>query len=351
MCKQIKAVKAGSRTLYSLIKFRLTGKPTPVCVIFQITKHCNLHCVYCYANKEALKDVPDLTYEEFTGLVDQIYTLGGRWIRFLGGEPLMRNDIGKMIRYANDKGMMTEMNTNGYFMEGKTNNLRELDSLVISIDGTKETNDKCRGQGSYDKAINAIELAKNIGIPMRLHGCLSCYHTIDDINHLAELSEKYDVAFNFSAPSPIYFEDDKRMSCHPSQEQVAMIHQRCIELKAEGYNITTTNAGAKYVKKWPGKRDVLTKEDNPPKGSYVPCVNGKLFCTIDVDGNVYPCAGYWRDGVNAKQIGFRYAWEHLHHLPCLSCNYSANIELSLLFRLSPRAIKEVLIYLFKRIGL
>jgi MoaA/NifB/PqqE/SkfB family radical SAM enzyme len=341
------------RVVLGLLQYKIFKKPVPLCVHLQITKRCNLRCIYCYADPENLTSVPDLEYAEYTRLIDELARLGTRWIRFLGGEPLLRNDIGAMIDYAKNKGMITEMNTNGYFMETQGQAIKNLDSLVVSIDGTRETNDQCRGQGSYDKAIKAIEIAKDLGMSVRLHGCLSKYHRQEDIDHLAHLAIKYGTAFNFSAPSPIYYQDDQRMAGHPSQEQVAMLHQRCVELKALGYPLTNTKTSAAYVKKWPNpKSDVITKDDlktkNISKKDYVPCRAGKLYCTIDVDGRVYACASLWRDGLNYREVGFKKAWENLFSLNCLSCNYLANIELNLLLGLNLKTLFEVGSYVLGR---
>lgn len=343
----------GSRVVGRLIKYKITKEPFPLCVHLQITKRCNLRCIYCYADPENLANVPDLEYSEYTRLVDELVSMGTKWIRFLGGEPLIRDDIGQMVDYAKSKGIVTEMNTNGYFMRQRGQDIRNLDSLVVSIDGAKKTNDKCRGQGSYDKAIEAVEIAKDLGMSVRLHGCLSRYHQLKDIDHIANLAVKYGTAFNFSAPSPIFFNDDQRMKGHPGQEQAAILHQRCIQLKAQGYPLTNTNTAADYVRKWPNpKTDVLTNDDfkkfSIPKRSYVPCTAGKLYCTIDVDGRVYACASLWRNALNYREVGFKKAWQHLHNLDCLSCNYIANIELNLLLGLNPRTLFEISSYVLGR---
>lgn len=323
-----------------------------MCVHLQITKLCNLRCIYCYADPANLSNVPDLTYSEYTKLLDVLASMGTRWLRYLGGEPLLRDDIGDIIDYAKHKGMVTEMNTNGYFIKQKASLIRNLDSLVVSIDGTRETNDKCRGQGSYDKAIEAIEIANNLGMVVRLHGCLSQYHTQEDIDHVAQLAVKYGTAFNFSAPSPVYFKDDQRMRGHPAQEQVMMLHKRCVEFKKQGYPLTNTDTAAQYVRRWPNpERDVLTKEDIKNKSilrkNYVPCSAGKLYCTIDVDGRVYACASLWKHGFNYKEVGFKKAWDYLNDLDCISCNYIANIELNLLLGLNPCALFEIGAYVLR----
>lgn len=353
MLRYFHTLRRGSSVFLKLLQYKINKKPFPLCVHIQITKRCNLQCVYCYADPQNLSNVPDMTYPEYCALLDELVSMGTRWIRFLGGEPLIRDDIGEMVDYARARGMITEMNTNGYFMKQKAKDIKSLDSLVVSIDGIRETNDLCRGKGSYDKAIEAIEIAKDLGISVRLHGCLSKYHTQKDIDHVARLAVEYGTAFNFSAPSPVYFKDDRRMEGHPGQEQAAMLHQRCVELKKEGWPLTNTDTAAAYVKRWPNPNsDVLRKEDFKkmpvPAGSYVPCSAGKLYCTVDVDGHVYACASMWKYGLNYKEAGFEKGWEYIQDMDCISCNYMANIELNLLLGLNWQTLFEVGSYLLNR---
>lgn len=166
--KYLQLMISALKIVSQLVKFKINGRPHPLILQVQVTKRCNLSCFYCYRDAENIKDKDDMTLQTFKCLIDQASQLGTRWVRLLGGEPLIRNDIGQMVDYVKSKGMLCEMNTNGYFLTQRIHQLTNLDSLVISIDGAEHTHDLCRGKGSYHVAITALDLAKQLKLPLRL---------------------------------------------------------------------------------------------------------------------------------------------------------------------------------------
>ena len=351
--KKLILIYKGIRILISLLAYKLTKKPFPLHVQIQVTKKCNLKCPYCYRDAENIKQASDFSFEQFTTLIDEIKSQGTKWVRFLGGEPLMRKDIGKMIDYASSQGMVTELNTNGYFIDDLIFDLYNLDSIVISIDGTPQTHNKTRGEGSYQKAIHAVEVCKQHGLTVRLHGCLTKYHTLEDIDHLGELARNYRISFNFSSPSPNFFDTDYKMEGHPSRELILKLHQRMMELKTKGYPITNSFSSLPFIKNWPlPQKDVITQTDieqmKIPSNQYVECHAGKIFCTLDVDGRVCLCASIWRNGLKYQDVGFKKAFSYVNNRSaynCVSCNYLANIELNGLFLLHLPILLEIGSYL------
>jgi organic radical activating enzyme len=108
---------------YLKLRFILTRKPSLSTVAYVLTTKCNLRCRHCstyvpYYDKDA--HIQETTFEQFkTDLdkllqaVDKIYVLN-----FFGGEPLLINDIHKMIAYALHKKQIKylHLTTNGTIM-------------------------------------------------------------------------------------------------------------------------------------------------------------------------------------------------------------------------------------------
>ena len=66
-----------------------------------VTDRCDLRCVYCM--KEKMKFLPKkeiLNLEEIERLCDNFIELGVKKIRLTGGEPLVRKDIIKLIKFS-----------------------------------------------------------------------------------------------------------------------------------------------------------------------------------------------------------------------------------------------------------
>ena len=63
-----------------------------------VTDRCDLRCVYCMKEKMNFLPKSDvLSLEEIERLCDNFIDLGVEKIRLTGGEPLVRNDIIKLI--------------------------------------------------------------------------------------------------------------------------------------------------------------------------------------------------------------------------------------------------------------
>ena len=71
-------------------------------LFLELTKRCNLECVYCRAGK-----VPEeeLSKDEVLGLVDEVASFARPLLIVTGGEPLMREDALEVASDASRKGL------------------------------------------------------------------------------------------------------------------------------------------------------------------------------------------------------------------------------------------------------
>lgn len=133
-------------------------------ITLRVTKACNLRCLHCYSiSGEKLKH--ELSFEEIKNIIDQSKALGALRIFFTGGEPFMRADILKILKYADDNNFAIYISTNGTLLNKKIarslNSLRHLRTLQISIDGLEKTHDIIRNKkGTFNKAISSAKLIK-----------------------------------------------------------------------------------------------------------------------------------------------------------------------------------------------
>jgi 12,18-didecarboxysiroheme deacetylase len=162
--------RESSRLPSHLLQFSKDKKPV---VVWNMTKRCNLKCIHCYARAEG-EDYKgkELTTEEGKLLIDDLASFGVPVILFSGGEPLLRQDLPELIRYAVIKGLRAVISTNGTLItEEKAKEFAqyELSYIGISLDGTGFVNDSFRGiKGAYDRAITGLRNAKKAGIKVGL---------------------------------------------------------------------------------------------------------------------------------------------------------------------------------------
>ena len=86
--------------------------PLPRFSNMYITSSCNQNCQYCEYKEENKKSVVMAT-DRVLKNIDQVYELGVRAIDFCGGgEPTLHRDLGKILKYCRQKGIVTGLFTN-----------------------------------------------------------------------------------------------------------------------------------------------------------------------------------------------------------------------------------------------
>ena len=132
---------------------------------------CNLSCAYCFASQGKYHGERALmSFETGKRALDfLIEHSGGRRnleVDFFGGEPLMNWDVVKrLVAYARGvegpagKRFRFTLTTNGLLIDDEVIDFanREMDNVVLSLDGRREIHDTarvdCAGNGSYDRVV------------------------------------------------------------------------------------------------------------------------------------------------------------------------------------------------------
>lgn len=137
------------------------GAGPPGFMVISPTKICNLSCPNCYAN--AATEADRLDYNVFNRIIQESKEFWGiKFFVISGGEPLMYRFDGKTIldiaRENND--CMFMMYTNGFLINDRiAADLSMLGNLTpaISVEGLRESTDKRRGSGAFDKIVHVMK--------------------------------------------------------------------------------------------------------------------------------------------------------------------------------------------------
>jgi cyclic pyranopterin phosphate synthase len=100
-----------------------------------ITQRCNLNCKYCHHEGEE-KSYNEMKCEEIIRIIKIAKKLDIKRVKFTGGEPLIREDIGEIIKKTIDMGLEdVAITTNGSLLNNKIEELSKagLRRLNISI--------------------------------------------------------------------------------------------------------------------------------------------------------------------------------------------------------------------------
>lgn len=183
------------------------------CVIKALCLHiahtCNLNCSYCFASQGKYQGERALMSFE-TGkraldfLIENSGTRHNLEVDFFGGEPLMNWQVVKdLVGYArsiekeHNKNFRFTLTTNGVLIDDDVIDFcnKEMDNVVLSLDGRKEVHDKFRvnyeGKGSYDTILPKFqEFVKKRGDKSYYMRGTFTHHNTDftnDIFHMADL--------------------------------------------------------------------------------------------------------------------------------------------------------------------
>jgi len=164
-------------------------------IMLEITRHCNLQCKHCYSNSGTKRE-GELTYEEIKQLIDELAHTGVLNIVITGGEPLLHPHLFDILAQARSKPLSCMVFTNGTLItEEVVRQFKELGivSVAISIDGaTAETHNAFRGVKSFNRAVQAIKMLKEAGIPIRAN--VSVHKSIsDEIVDVLRLLKKWGI--------------------------------------------------------------------------------------------------------------------------------------------------------------
>lgn len=156
---------------------------------------CNLKCDSCYAAENARPDHRLLDWNNLEKAENSAIDIGMTSLEILGGEPLLHPNLEKFISNFKRRvphGFCGVVSNGTLISEKKALLLKNagLDQLTVSIDGTNaEINDKNRGQGSYDKALEGANHALEAGLGVTLAYTVNPYN-IDDTPNIFPFAKR-----------------------------------------------------------------------------------------------------------------------------------------------------------------
>ncbi len=135
-----------------------------------VTDRCNLRCAYCMPEREYtwLPRADILDFEEIGRLADVFADLGIDKIRLTGGEPLVRQDLQRLVRILAAKPWLRDLavTTNGVLLEDSAAALKTagLHRVTVSLDTLRQ--DRFRELARFDelpRVLRGIDAAAAAG--------------------------------------------------------------------------------------------------------------------------------------------------------------------------------------------
>ena len=175
----------------------LPAKIRPLSASLKLTENCQAKCVTCNYWQTRWED--GLNTDRAVDIINRLGKFGIRYMRFTGGEPLLRRDLFQIMRQANMAPFTrVTLQTNGLLLKKlhKEINDSPITKVVVSIDGMEESNDLIRGiKGYFKLAMEGISLlkGKQINVVATLNG-----RSAGELEELAEATKRAGAGFAFN---------------------------------------------------------------------------------------------------------------------------------------------------------
>ncbi|NLI92910.1 MAG: thioether cross-link-forming SCIFF peptide maturase [Peptococcaceae bacterium] len=303
-------------------------RPVIKAMCLHVAHDCNLRCGYCFAGTGAFGGDRELmSFQTGRLALDFLLQNSGNRphceVDFFGGEPLMNFQVVKeLIAYgkkaADEAGKKIKftLTTNAVLLDDEVSNYLEEEgiSVVLSLDGRKEVNDRMRpfagGKGSYDRImphiLRFIEKRPSasryaIGKYYYVRGTYTRYNTdfYQDVLHMA------DRGIRRISVEPVVA---------PPEEDYA-IRQEDMDAIKESYDIL----GDKVLEYMNTEKEFTFFHFNAglDDGPCLPkrlsgCGAGHEYVAISPEGEIYPCHQFV--GQEKYKLGSLYETEKLNKM-------------------------------------
>jgi MoaA/NifB/PqqE/SkfB family radical SAM enzyme len=252
---------------------RLLGQKSPFQMTLSLTNRCNFRCAYCHI---PLQERDELSTAEWLAAIDELRAGGMGRASLIGGEPLLRKDAGEIIRHLRGRGVHAAMNTNGWYVPARIEDVALLDLVCVTLDGPEEVHDRQRHPGSYARALEAIELLRRRGVPVVTMTVLTP-DGVAHAEHVLDVARALGFKAFFQLEHDAGCDVDAPIAPRLSDTRIASFADRLLALKAGGAPVGNSTA------------ILRAQRSGRYLGGCDTCHAGRYYGYVLSDGTVAPC--------------------------------------------------------------
>ena len=278
----------------------------PILGEIAVTYRCNNRCRFCYAGCDGAcgrLDSPDIEAEKLEKIID-IFKDEAQipFFSFTGGEPLMRKDLERLMRYACDKGLKINLVTNGTLAtpeRAKSLYDAGLRTAQISLESPdEEIHDAlCGRKGSWKQTIDGIKNLRDAGIFVQTNST-STTMNIDSLPRLPALCKELGcvrMSVNLFVPTKRSPQSDSLFIPYENiGPTVDAVRKAAFDVDLEFH--------------WYSPLPMCIYNTMAHGLGNKSCAACDGLISVDPDGNVLPCSSWDEPVGNLLTDGFRNVW-------------------------------------------
>ncbi len=269
-----------------------------------VTFRCSNNCIHCYAGGP--HETPELSTQQWKEVIDTLSQIGVFILTFTGGEPTIRDDLPELLQYAQNKGMVTGLITNGRKLKDKayvqTLENAGLDFAQVTLEShlPKIHDLITASQGSWKETVAGIKNAVKSQIYVTTNTTLNKHNAPDFLRTMDYIKELGVAAFGCN--SLIYSGKANAVS----QEfalPIETLHKLLPEIrdKAQQLNLKFLwYTPTQYCRLDPVQLGLGVKS----------CTAAMINMCVAPNGDVYPCQSYFESLGNILTEPWNKIWNH-----------------------------------------
>ena len=299
-----------------MLRSLVAKKKIPLIVGWYLTYRCNRKCSFC-----GLSQTPgeELKTDDVLKILQKLARAGTHIIVFSGGEPLLREDIGTILKKSEEFGITTGITSNGSFVADRIDEIRKVGHVKLSFEGPQKVHDEIRGEGSYEEVMHAVEALKKENIDAIFNTTL-CLQNLEHVDQIINIAERVGLRVKFQPVSSAHTMGKDISPMIPKTEQISDVMQQLRNMRKSHPVIANTDASLEYLASWP----------TPPP---IRCLGSRIFLRLDPMGRSFYCT-MQRDNFASKTVledGVQATIDSLQMQECSGCWCTSTLELNLFF--------------------
>ena len=219
-------------------RFHPSHLVAPLAMEFELTLRCRRVCTYCaYESHPGVDSNGELDLTQYEAAFRAAKAAGVFYLRFTGGDPLLRPDAIQIITLASEMGFSVAVASDlSLISDEQIRGLAALPNLTFlqtTLDGPDpETADMQRGHGNYRCVISGIRRLRDAGVPVMVGTVLTSINKAR-IYETAKVLQAFDVSY---CVSPLYSAGRGRVleSLIPSNSDLAEAYEQFAHAVSDG---------------------------------------------------------------------------------------------------------------------
>ena len=276
----------------------------PIRMDLALTFRCQNRCIHCYAGGP--HETPELNTEQWKKVIDRLHEIGVFILTFTGGEPTLREDLPDLLDYAQQKGMVTGLITNGRKLKSEEYVKKLVETGLDFVQITIESHDSkihdfiTSSEGSWQETVEAIKNVVPTPIYITTNTTLNKYNAegfLETIEFLQSLGVEVfgcnSLIYSGKAPA---IANEFALTFNELNDLLPKIRDKARELGMKFVWYTPTQ----YCELDPVSLGLGVKS----------CTAARVNMCVGPGGEVYPCQSYFESVGDILKDDWQKIWNH-----------------------------------------